>query len=134
MMADFRRIFFPTPEEEKKDFERVARLYFSNIGYCCTCANHDESEMPGFVTDYGECRLNVPDFPEKACAQVEANCEKYELDEEQVEYLLEAYRDILKKVKGPQVKEEKKGKQKLPEHLQEAYDDLLSFLKEGGRE
>lgn len=99
MMADFRRAFFPSPEEEKKDLERAVKLYFSFIGYCCTCAHHEESEMPGFVTDYGECRLNVPDFPEKACAQVGENCEMYETDAEQIKHLLSSYLEVLGKLR-----------------------------------
>lgn len=100
MLADFRKVFFPSPEEEKKDLERTVKLYFSHVGYCCTCAHHEESEMPGFVVDYGECRLNVPDFPEKACAPVEAGCELYETDAEQVKHLLSSYLEILENIKN----------------------------------
>lgn len=77
MLADFRRVFFPTKEELIKDYERVLKLHNDQIGQCSTCVFHTPSEMPGFVTDYGDCQVNSPIFLEKVCGSKDIDCAHY---------------------------------------------------------
>lgn len=82
MMADFRRTFCPTPEEEAADLELLKRLHREQIGCCSTCVHHVSSNMPGFVTDYGECKVNSSLFYEKVCAlSEEPECPDYKEEE-----------------------------------------------------
>ena len=77
MMTRFRKAFFPTPEEEAEMCREAIRLHEEQIGHCSTCLNLDPSTMPGFVTDYGECRMGKAFFPEKACGLAERECDGY---------------------------------------------------------
>ncbi len=77
MMGSFRKIFFPTPEEEAEMCREAIRLHEEQIGHCSTCMNLDPSIAPGFVTDYGACRLKKEFFPEKVCGLTDHNCDGY---------------------------------------------------------
>ena len=57
MMYSFRKSFFPTPEEEAEMCRAAIKLHEEQIGDCSTCVNLDRSTEPGFVTDYGGCRM-----------------------------------------------------------------------------
>ena len=85
MMIDFRRIFRPTAAEQIQDYELLLRLHKEQIGQCSTCANHLPSDMPGHVTDYGECCVDSPLFAAKACGLKDEICPLYE--ERSVEWL-----------------------------------------------
>lgn len=77
MMVDFRRIFRPTAEEQIEDYELLLRLHKEQLGRCSTCANLIPSDLPGYVTDYGECSADSPLFPAKVCGLEEQICPLY---------------------------------------------------------
>ena len=77
MMADFRRTFHPTVEEQIQDYELLLRLHKEQLGHCSTCANHISSDMPGYVTDYGDCTVDSPLFPAKVCGLEDKICPLY---------------------------------------------------------
>lgn len=54
-MADFKKIFKPTKEQEFEQYKKMLAIHKSQIGHCTTCLRYAPSTMPGFVTDYGEC-------------------------------------------------------------------------------
>ena len=60
MMANFKEVFAPTPEQKRKREEMYESI--KNQAYaekwCCTCENYipvDES-LPGFITAFPECK------------------------------------------------------------------------------
>lgn len=65
MMYSFRKSFFPTPEEEAEMCRAAIKLHEEQIGDCSTCVNLDRSTEPGFVTDYGGCRMGKAFFCRK---------------------------------------------------------------------
>lgn len=77
MMYSFRKSFFPTPEEEAEMCRAAIKLHEEQIGDCSTCVNLDRSTEPGFVTDYGGCRMGKAFFAEKACGLVDHVCDGY---------------------------------------------------------
>ena len=77
MIASFRRTFLPTPEEQIQEYEMVLRLHAEQLGQCSTCANHISSDMPGYVTDYGDCTVDSPLFPAKVCGLEDKICPLY---------------------------------------------------------
>lgn len=94
--CSFRRIFQPTKEERIKDLELLIRLHEKHIGCCSTCIHHEGSHMPGFVTDYGECKKDAPWFVVKVapldnealcCPFYEENTEYVELLKQQIKLL-----------------------------------------------
>lgn len=80
MMASFRETFFPTKEEQIKSLEKFIELHNEQIGHCSTCAFHEPTDAPGFVTDYGSCRADSPIFAKKVCGLEEIDCSSYEED------------------------------------------------------
>lgn len=84
----FRRIFNPTKEEQIQDLEQLIRLHNMQIGHCSTCIHHEESRMPGFVTDYGKCKKRVRIFYKKVVdSSQHIPCKQYEEDAEYVQLL-----------------------------------------------
>ena len=77
-----RRIFHPTKEEQISDLEMLLKFHQELIGSCSTCANHIPSNMPGFVTDYGECKAEAEMFPAKVCGLTDDPCPMYVEDTE----------------------------------------------------
>ncbi len=103
MMESFRRVFHPTVEEQIQDYELLLRLHKEQLGHCSTCANHISSDMPGFVTDYGECRAGIPNFAEKVCGLEQLPCQQY--IEESIEPILREI-ERLKRVCPPEGEED----------------------------
>jgi len=83
-----RRVFCPTPEEEREDFRNLAAIIRNNIKnrVCGTCVHYITvpGYHPGFVTgadedcDTGRCPI--------------ATCEEYKLNPEELDNLHEAER------------------------------------------
>lgn len=83
MMADFRRIFHPTPEEQQEDYRKFAAVMRQGVNekWCTSCVHFISvpGYHPGFVTgadadcDTGRCPIET--------------CEDYSLDEEYVNEL-----------------------------------------------
>lgn len=77
-MGRFRRVFFPTPEEEKEDIKKFKKLWDEGVKKrgCITCANciHVIS-YPGFVTAE-ECECQVGLECDTVLGTI-TNCEKY---------------------------------------------------------
>ena len=74
MMCSFRKVFFPTPDEEVEMCREAIRIHEEQIGKCSTCINMEPSTEPGFVTDYGACMKNKKFFPEKVCGLADCEC------------------------------------------------------------
>lgn len=64
-------------EEEAEMCRAAIKLHEEQIGDCSTCVNLDRSTEPGFVTDYGGCRMGKAFFAEKACGLVDHVCDGY---------------------------------------------------------
>ena len=94
MMSSFRKVFNPTKEELIESFETVSKLHQDNLYHCSTCAHHFLTDMPGFVTDYGSCRLNSPIFTEKVCGLRDIECPYYVEDITEVNRLKELLKDL----------------------------------------
>ena len=77
MLSNFQRIFKPTPWEKAADHERLKKLHQEQIGHCSTCIHYICSNMPCFVTDYGECKVNNSLFSKKVCGLSEEDCPDY---------------------------------------------------------
>ena len=96
MLSSFRKVFCPTKEEQIKDLETVLKLHQDNLYHCSTCVFHILTDMPGFVTDYGSCRVNSPIFVEKVCGLKEIECAYYAEDVTEINRI----KDLLKELKG----------------------------------
>lgn len=107
MMGSFRRTFSPTPEEEAEMCLEAIRLHEEQIGHCSTCLNLEESTAPGFVTDYGNCRMGKKFFPEKVCGLTDCNCDGYVEDRETVGRARDRLEELLplRYVSGDEVSE-----------------------------
>lgn len=82
MMVDFNKAFNPTKEDKIRSYERLLELHQKHVGKCCTCKFHSPppSDLPGFVTDYGDCVLNKDIFNAKVCGLKDVECDCYEED------------------------------------------------------
>lgn len=76
-MNKLRRLFCPTPEEEIEDLNRIILMHNEQISCCSTCGNYEGSTMPGFVTDYGRCKVNSSVFITKILNERTTTCDKY---------------------------------------------------------
>ena len=82
-MGLFMRIFNPTKEEQIHSLGMLLKLHEEQIGYCTTCKNYISSDMPGFVTDFGECKKRYSEFAQKVCGMIDC-CPLYEEDVEKM--------------------------------------------------
>lgn len=96
MMSNFRKIFNPTKEQQIKDIETLIKLHEDQRNHCSTCVFHIPTSMPGFVTDYGDCRVNSPIFSEKVCGLKEVRCSYYVEDPTEINRL----KKLLEGLKG----------------------------------
>lgn len=75
MLANFQKIFCPTPEQKQKQQEQYQKLLerACDEKWCCTCKNYIpvDTRLPGFVTTYPECKLG---------GIAEETCLFYEID------------------------------------------------------
>lgn len=105
-MASFRRVFSPTPEEQILDLEMLLQLHMDQIGHCSTCENLIPGDMPGFVTDYGSCRVGSLIFAEKVCGLRDEVCPMYkEVSVAQIKREIEH----LKQERSPEGEEDRRG-------------------------
>ena len=95
-MSGFRKVFCPTKEEQIEKFEMLIKLHEDQLNHCSTCVFHTPTDMPGFVTDYGSCRVNSPIFAEKVCGLREIECRFYAEDVTEVNRLKELLMEYLK--------------------------------------
>lgn len=97
-MNKLRRIFNPTKEEKIEDYERIIEIHKEHYGDCCTCAyyNPPPADLPGYITDYGNCELDVYIFAEKVSFAWLRPCDCYEENIEFVEYFTE----LIEQLKG----------------------------------
>ena len=79
MKNKLRSIFCPTPQEKIKQYKAVIDRYCMDNGSCLSCMYHipPATDLPGFVTDYGECKLNLDIFAGKVCGLEDVKCESY---------------------------------------------------------
>lgn len=77
MNNSIREIFNPTPDEEIKLYKRLIDLHNEQIGQCSTCIHYIPTKMPGFVTDYGNCRAKSVIFSKKVTTHKEIGCFYY---------------------------------------------------------
>lgn len=102
MLGLFRRTFKPTKEEQLHDLTLLYRLHGEQVGHCTTCLNYVSSEMPGFVTDFGSCKVYSDVFAAKVCGLIDSPCHFYKENKDEAA-------DIKKKIVQLQqeVKEDK---------------------------
>ena len=66
------------PKGQLEELELYLRAHKETIGQCCTCIHHDAINKPGFVTDYGFCKLRLPWSDARIVAQNPEPCPQYE--------------------------------------------------------
>lgn len=96
-MSNFRKVFCPTKAEQIQSMSYLIALHKEYVGYCETCANYVPSDLPGFVTDYGECLAKNPIFAQRVCGLSNATCEQYVEDRDTIdklEGLLNAMKEV----------------------------------------
>lgn len=96
MTVSFRKTFCPTKEEQIDTIEMLIKIHKSQFGDCSTCLFHLPTDLPGFVTDYGSCRMNSPIFAQKVCGLKDIPCICYAEDTKEIQKL----QDMLKSLKG----------------------------------
>ena len=79
MSNKLRSIFCPSPQEKIKQYEAVLERCCVDDGSCSSCIHHvpPTADLPGFVTDYGKCKLNIDVFAGKVCGLEDVKCESY---------------------------------------------------------
>lgn len=79
MSNKLRSIFSPSPQEKIKQYEAVLERCCVDDGSCSSCIHHvpPTADLPGFVTDYGTCKLNIDVFAGKVCGLKDIKCESY---------------------------------------------------------
>ena len=89
-MNKLRDLFYPPPERLIQQYQMLVELHRKNIGHCCTCKflTPPPADLPGFVTDYGECKLRKDIFPGKVCGLRDVECDCYEEDMSSVKHYL----------------------------------------------
>lgn len=93
-MSSFRKIFCPTKEELIENIEATIRIHKKCFNHCATCVFYIPTDMPGFVTDYGSCRLDCPIFSEKVCGHKDLKCSYYVEDVTEINRLEESLKDL----------------------------------------
>lgn len=96
MNSNFMKAFFPSKDDKIKYLEAVISLRETFRGECATCISYIGSDMPGFVTDFGSCKLNAECFYKKAPGFSNSDCPLYEEDVESINKL----RNAVDKLKG----------------------------------
>lgn len=97
-MVSFDKAFKPSIEQQIESYENLIKLHKNNIGQCCTCLNHVSTllNLPGYVIDYGECKLSNPIFSRKVNRFDDVACSDYK--EETVR--LKSWMDELNRLKN----------------------------------
>ena len=97
-MNKLRRIFNPTKEEKIEDYERIIQIHKEHIDECCTCKyyNPPPADLPGYITDYGNCELDMYFFAVKVCGLRGSRCDCYE---ENIEFV-EHFTELIEQLKG----------------------------------
>ena len=86
MANKLKELFFPSDSELIRQYNYLLRLHKEQIGLCSTCVHYIETGLPGFVTDYGKCRINSPVFVKKVSKLTnDIKCSRYSEDKETVE-------------------------------------------------
>lgn len=59
--------------------KKLIHLHEEQVGHCTTCSfyNPPDKNLPGFITDYGECPKNSPVFTKKVCGLDSSECPFY---------------------------------------------------------
>lgn len=95
-MANKLRSIFSTSDEELLPlYEWVVQHHHERIGACCTCTHYIPTDMPGFVTDYGDCGVKNPVFVDKVCSEV---CHELDEHNECPEYVEKPVTDLERKI------------------------------------
>lgn len=78
MTNRLRDLFDPTVKKKIERLNFIISLYRDQFGQCSTCIYYKDTDMPGFVTDYGECKKSHPIFIEKVISRKNIICDGYE--------------------------------------------------------
>lgn len=86
-MNKLRKIFCPSTEDNIAWYERIIELHNEQFGECSTCIHHisPDPTLPGFVTDYGSCKLDIDIFEKKVCSVNKVECDWYKNNTEFIE-------------------------------------------------
>ena len=84
-MFSFTDIFCPSIEKQIEEAEGYLSIIYDarNRQECCVCEHFcpPSASLPGFVTDYGSCKLGLDFFPEKVCGLSSIECGYFEYDD-----------------------------------------------------
>ena len=92
MRNKIQKLFDPTPEEELEQLEKFLHVYEEAIleKWCSTCAYYvpPDLRLPGFVTDYGNCKIDRTVVPLAGCRYYErGDLESYTVLTDRIEEL-----------------------------------------------
>ena len=93
MKNRIRRIFSPTSEEEIKDLNQILGIQKEKIGKCSTCVHYKGSDLPGYWTDYGSCKMKSPSFLERV-THFKVSCSSYQEDIRGVEKIKHRIKEL----------------------------------------
>lgn len=98
MFVSFNKIFNPTIGEQIEQIKKIIELRRKHIGHCVTCSHYIALDAPGFIEDYGRCKLNVSLFAKKVCGLSSDKCPNYKEEFENIKKLKEKL-TVLEKMK-----------------------------------
>lgn len=90
MTISFDKVFRPTKEDQIFMCKMIVDFHRNHVGECSTCKwlTPPPSDLPGFVTDYGDCVLSKDIFYDKVCLRKDLECDAYEENTSELEYFL----------------------------------------------
>lgn len=92
-----RDLFDPPDDVLLKQYTEILEIMLKNTNECITCIHYQEPDpyLPGFVTDYGECKEHVDIFEDKVSdREKRIHCDAYEENFESIRKMKEAIEKI----------------------------------------
>lgn len=92
-----RDLFDPPDDVLLEQYMWILELMLKNTNECISCIHYKEPDpyLPGFVTDYGDCKEHVDVFEDKVLDRGNhVSCETYEEDFERIRDMKEAIEAI----------------------------------------
>lgn len=87
---ELRDMFCPTTEKVNKYWRRLLDIMTEqkekkSCSVCIYCKPPDPT-LPGYVTDYGYCIMNMVCFPSRVCGLTDEECKFYTYNSDQEQY------------------------------------------------
>lgn len=129
-MFSFTDSFCPSIEKQIEESEGYLSIIYDarDRQECCVCEHFcpPSASLPGFVTDYGSCKLGLDFFPEKVCGLSSIECGYFEYDETEEKRVYDKIKE-LKSNKGEKTMSDAKRCDRC-----KGYYDLGSTVQKNG--